>query len=216
MTPPLTRSLLLAAVTALIPFATQAADKAEEAAAAAADAEAGRLAYRQCALCHGQWGQGILGGKYPRIAGLPEYYLLKVLDDYRGGERNYEAMTVVGGVRNMSDEDLANMSAYIAGIDLDEKAPLDVPTPAAGDVEAGGDIYGEECKTCHGKAGQGNVKKKSPAIRGQYPEYLARQIDLFNGKKREHAGDPDDETFKDFTPEQIQDILAYLTTLDDK
>jgi len=185
------------------------------AAAPAADVEAGRLAFRQCALCHGQWGQGIIGGKYPRVAGLPEYYLLKVLDDYRGGERNYEAMTVVGGVRNMSDEDLANLAAYISSIDLDEKAPLDVPA-YAGDADAGSEFFDSDCKTCHGKSGEGKAKKKSPALRGQYGEYLARQIDLFKTKKREHAGDPDDDTFADYSQDDINNILAYITTLDDK
>jgi len=213
MTPPLTRSILLAALTAAAPLTLNAEEKAG--AAAAADAEAGRLAYRQCALCHGQWGQGIIGGKYPRVAGLPEYYLLKVLDDYRGGERNYEAMTVVGGVRNMSDEDLANLAAYISSIDLDEKAPLDVPT-LAGDVDAGGEVFDGDCKTCHGSKGEGKAKKKSPALRGQYGEYLARQIDLFKNKKREHGGDPDDDTFDDYEAEDIQNVIAYITTLDNK
>jgi cytochrome c553 len=215
MTPPLMRSILLAALTVAAPLTLNAEDKAARADAAAADAEAGRLAFRQCALCHGQWGQGILGGKYPRVAGLPEYYLLKVLDDYRGGERNYEAMTVVGGVRNMSDEDLANLAAYISSVDLDEKAPLDVPT-LAGDVDAGSEFYDSDCKTCHGKNGEGKAKKKSPALRGQYGEYLARQIDLFKNKKREHGGDPDDDTFADYSQEDINNILAYITTLDNK
>ncbi len=215
MTPPLTRSILLAALTAIAPLALYAEDKATDAEVAAADAEAGRLAFRQCALCHGQWGQGIIGGKYPRVAGLPEYYLLKVLDDYRGGERNYEAMTVVGGLRNMSDEDLANLAAYISSIELDEQSPLDVPT-LAGDADAGSDLYDGDCKTCHGRNGEGKAKKKSPALRGQYGEYLARQIDLFKNKKREHGGDPDDDTFEDYDQEEITSILAYITTLDDK
>jgi cytochrome c553 len=208
MIPPLSRSILLAALTATAPLTLSADEKGDA-------ADAGRLMFRQCALCHGQWGQGIVGGKYPRVAGLPEYYLLKVLEDYRGGERNYEAMTVVGGVRNMSDEDLANLAAYISGVDLDEKAPVDVPT-LAGDVDAGGDFYDSDCKTCHGKNGEGKAKKKSPAIRGQYGEYLARQIGLFKDKKREHGGDPDDDTFDDYSQEDIQNILAYVTTLDDK
>ncbi len=213
MTRPLTRTILFAALTAAAPLTLNAADKTDAAAAAAA--ETGRLAYRQCALCHGQWGQGILGGKYPRIAGLPEYYLLKVLDDYRGGDRNFEAMTVVGGVRNMSDEDIALLSAYITSIDLEAVAPLDVPT-LAGDLAAGGEIYEGDCKDCHGKDAVGKPRKKSPALRGQYGEYLARQIDLFKNKKREHAGDPDDDTFADYNAEQIANVLAYLTSLDNK
>jgi len=39
---------------------------------------------------------------------------------------------------------------------------------------------------------------------------------LFKNKKREHADDPEDETFDDFSQEEILDILTFVTTLDDK
>jgi cytochrome c553 len=81
----LTRSLLAALVA--VPLALmamtlplQAADDNEARNEALDDYEpdldAGEVMFRQCALCHGQHGQGILGGKYPRLAGLPEYYLM--------------------------------------------------------------------------------------------------------------------------------------------
>jgi cytochrome c553 len=202
---PLTRSLLVA-LAALAPLGTQAAEP---------DLEKGQLLHRQCALCHGQYSQGIIGGKYPRMAGLPEYYLLEMIEKYKSGELNYPAMTVVGGLRSLSDEDVASLAAYISDIDLDEVAPLDIPT-VPGDVEAGEDLYMGDCKTCHGRKGEGNTRKESPPLSGQYTEYLLRQVEMFKDKDRIHADDPEDETFIDYSDEEIRDIFAFISTLDDK
>lgn len=202
---PLTRSLLVA-LAALAPLGTQAAEP---------DLETGQLLHRQCALCHGQYSQGIIGGKYPRMAGLPEYYLLEMIEKYKSGELNYPAMAVVGGLRSLSDEDVASLAAYISDIDLDEVAPLDIPT-APGDVEEGEDLYMGDCKTCHGRKGEGNTRKESPPLRGQYTEYLLRQVEMFKDKDRIHADDPEDETFIDYSDEEIRDIFAFISTLDDK
>jgi cytochrome c553 len=104
--------------------------------------------------------------------------------------------------------------AYISLIDLDEVAPLDIAT-APGDIEEGEEMYKNDCRSCHGRKGEGNSRKESPPLRGQYTEYLARQIDMFKRKQREHALDPEDETFVDYSDEELRDILAYISTLDD-
>jgi cytochrome c553 len=200
----LTRSLLIA-LAAAVPLS----------ASADPDMERGKALNRQCALCHGFHGQGILGGKYPRIAGLPDYYLLEMIEKYKDGTLDYPAMTVVGGMRNLPQEDLESLAAYISDIDLSRVAPLDIPT-APGDVENGEDLYKGDCKTCHGRKGEGKARKESPPLRGQYTEYLARQIDMFLKKERIHADDEEDETFVDYEPEELQDILAFISTLDDE
>lgn len=180
------------------------------------DLDLGQRLHRQCALCHGQYSQGILGGKYPRLAGLPDYYLMKSLIDYRDGNREHAAMIVVGGLRGLSDNDLNSLAAYIASIDLDAVHPLDVPTPEGADVESGEEIYQSDCKTCHGRAAEGNKRKESPRLAGQYDGYLFRQIEKFKTGKRMHANDPEDETFVDYNDQDILDIIGFVTTLDDK
>ncbi len=201
----LTRSLLLA-LAALTPLTLQAEP----------DMERGKALNRQCALCHGFHGQGIIGGKYPRLAGLPQYYLLTMVDKYKSGELEYQAMTVVGGLRNLSKEDIESLAAYLSDIDLATRSPLDIPTPEGAEVEKGEDLYQGDCKTCHGRKAEGSKKKESPPLAGQYSEYLARQIEMFKKKERIHANDEEDETFADYEPQNIKDILAYIATLDDK
>jgi cytochrome c553 len=180
------------------------------------DLALGKQLNRQCALCHGLHSQGILGGKYPRLAGLPEYNLIKAVTDYRDGVRQHAAMTVVGGLHGMSDLELQSLAAYVADIDLNAVHPLDVPTPPGANLASGSELYDSDCKTCHGRKGEGKPSKDSPQIAGQYDGYLLRQIEAFKVKKREHAGDPDDDTFDDYTDQQVLDIVGYVTSLDDK
>lgn len=176
------------------------------------DPAAGEVMFRQCALCHGHYGQGILGGKYPRIAGLPKYYLMNALRDYQTGKRGYDAMLVVGGLKTADDRDLMDLASYISDIELD----LDVPGPEEGSARSGRRLYRYDCKTCHGREAEGQERKASPPLRGQYHEYLERQIELFKRKERIHANDPEDKTFAAYEPEELTDILAFIASLDDK
>jgi cytochrome c553 len=216
----LSRSLLAAFVAAPLALtaatsALQASDEYEARNEALEDYEpdlqAGETMFRQCALCHGQRGQGILGGKYPRIAGFPEYYLMDALRDYQTGKRGYDAMLVVGGLKTADDEDLMDLAGYISDLDIE----LDVPGPEDGSVRSGAKLYKYDCKTCHGRKAEGKSRKDSPPLRGQYHEYLQRQIVLFQNGERIHADDPEDETFAEYEDEDLADILAFVASLDD-
>ena len=82
-------------------------------AAADGDAKAGRQKALQCQTCHGLDGQSKLPDA-PNLAGQTEVYLVKALKDYRGGARKNEMMSLV--VRNLKDEDIADLAAYFAAI----------------------------------------------------------------------------------------------------
>jgi len=82
-------------------------------AAADGDAKAGRQKALQCQTCHGLDGQSKLP-EAPNLAGQTEAYLVKALKDYRGGARKNDMMSLV--VRNLRDEDIADLAAYYAVI----------------------------------------------------------------------------------------------------
>jgi cytochrome c553 len=124
-------------------------------------------------------------------------------------------MLVVGGLQTADDHDLMDLAAYISDLDLAEDYPLDVPGPEGASVRKGKRLYKGDCKTCHGRKGEGKTRKESPPLRGQYHEYLMRQIALFKNKERIHADDPDDETFVDYDDEDLLNILAFIASLDD-
>ena len=89
---------------------------------------------------------------------------------------------------------------------------------AAGDPEKGKNLYAP-CMACHGAAGEGNPALNSPALAGQDPGYLIRQLDLFRTGKR--GADPEDVYGAQMRPmaatladeAAILDVVAYIGTL---
>ena len=88
--------------------------------AEAGDAAAGRRKALQCQTCHGLDGLSKLP-EAPHLAGQPERYLVKSLDEYRTGVRKDEVMTLV--VKDLSDRDIADLAAYYGSIEISAKPP---------------------------------------------------------------------------------------------
>jgi cytochrome c553 len=88
--------------------------------AADGDPAAGRRKALQCQTCHGLDGLSRLPDA-PHLAGQPEPYLVKSLNDYRQGSRRHDMMTIV--VQQLSDQDVADLAAYYAGIEFTVKPP---------------------------------------------------------------------------------------------
>ncbi len=189
-----------------------------------------------CAGCHGEFGMGGKDGKYPRLAGMPTQYIFKQMVEFR--ERKRPNMPMVEHVddRQMPDKEIMDISIFLNRIKLkthlskvDETAPdFDAYARlqeakktiqigrAKGDVEKGRKLYQKECKSCHGKDGMGKQDEAIPQLAGQYTKYLWRQIKLFIDQKRTHdIDDPEEEFLKSFSQEELQDIFAYASTLDD-
>jgi len=202
----------------------------------AADLEIGEEINETCAGCHGEHGQGGKEGEYPRLAGLPATFIAEQLLLFRDRTRTNLAMVEYVDHRQMPDEEIAHVSAYLAGIELpsrlppvDESAPgfdsyqrlLDskrvVQIPLAeGDMAQGERLYKRECGSCHGSDGMGKKDQSVPMVAGQYTNYLWRQVDKYLARQRIHdKDDPDGELLDAFTREEIRDIFAYVSTLDD-
>ncbi len=87
---------------------------------AAGNVTAGRQKALQCQACHGLDGLSKMP-EAPNIAGNPEQYLVRQLNAFRKGERRNEMMTVV--VQQLSDQDVADLAAYYAAIEVTVKVP---------------------------------------------------------------------------------------------
>jgi cytochrome c553 len=81
--------------------------------ATAGDAAAGKVKAAQCTACHGAKGISPMG-LYPNLAGQKEQYLAKQINDFRSGSRKDPTMQAM--VAALSDDDVANISAFYAGI----------------------------------------------------------------------------------------------------
>jgi cytochrome c553 len=88
--------------------------------AEAGDAAAGRRKAVQCQTCHGLDGLSKLP-EAPHLAGQPEPYLVKSLDEYRTGARQNEMMSIVA--KTLSDQDVADLAAYYAAIEISATPP---------------------------------------------------------------------------------------------
>lgn len=200
------------------------------------DPDVGEEINEVCAGCHGEFGQGGKDGEYPRLAGLPAAYIARQLHLFQDRERPNMPMVEHVEKRQFPEQDVADISEYLSRIKLqtklppvDENAPdfdayarlleskklMQIPR-APGDVRKGRALYRMECASCHGREGWGRNKKNVPMLAGQYTEYLWRQVEKLRKRIRIHdPEDPDEELLNDFSDQEIRDIFAYLSSVDD-
>jgi cytochrome c553 len=67
----------------------------------------------QCSICHGEGYKGL--GDVPRLAGRGAYYLIRQIKDIRDGNRKGSTVALMEPVvKNLSDEDIVDLAAYMA------------------------------------------------------------------------------------------------------
>jgi len=196
----------------------------------AADLDKGKEINGTCAACHSDNGQGGKKGEYPRIAGQQVKYLESQLKSFRSRTRVNIPMFPYTQERELSDEDIKDIAAYLNGIELDTKMPtytgnedaltrllmaekvMIIPR-AEGDLANGEKLYQKQCASCHGKTGKG--RGMFPMLVGQYTNYLQRQVDLYLKGDRPHDEEGIGGVLNGLKAQDIQDILAYLTSIQD-
>lgn len=184
--------------------------------AAAANLAHGEQINKSCAICHGQYGQGTPGQLSPRIAGMPQEYLVKAIKEYRDQEhRIYPLMVRTSGLREMSEQDIEDVAAYLSSLDLSGDARFNIEA-IGGNADNGEEIFQDDCRTCHRRDGYGNPRKEAPPLAGQHAAYLYTTIRGFRDGVRRHANDDEDDTFEDYGDQDFIDLTAYIATLDDK
>ena len=196
--------------------------------AVAVDLEKGKEINGTCAACHGDQGAGGKKGEYPRLAGQRAAYLERQLKSFRARTRINIPMFPYTQERELSDEDIKDVSAYLAGIELSNRMPtytgkedaltkllmaekvMIIPR-AEGDLANGEAIYQKKCAACHGKSAKG--RGMFPVLVGQYTSYLKRQADLYLKGDRPHDEEGVVGVLNTLKEQDIQDILAYLTSI---
>lgn len=81
--------------------------------ASAADAEAGKAKAAVCVACHGPDGIS-LNPLWPNLAGQQDQYMIKQMKAFRDGQRIDPVMAPMAA--GLSDDDIANLAAYYAGL----------------------------------------------------------------------------------------------------
>src|SRR5580698_11241384 len=78
-----------------------------------------------CMACHGADGGGQAAAGFPRLAGLPQAYLRKQLDDFAAGSRANPTMQPVAS--GLSEAERDAVTAYYSKLSLPAAAALPVP-----------------------------------------------------------------------------------------
>jgi cytochrome c553 len=179
---------------------------------------------RICAGCHGEFGAG--GNGYPRLAGLNAEYLAEQIRMFKSRERENIPMIPFTTERELPEREVLDISRYLSEITLSTKPPpeddkidgfarlmlmkqvVQIPREP-GDAEAGREFYTSECGPCHGRQGEGRIRK--PPLAGQYIPYLKTQIAAFLAGKRKH--DDVDQIMRPRQPAEWQNLWAYVSML---
>jgi len=130
-----------------------------------------------CLECHGSDGVS-RNPEVPSLGGLPEFYALLQLVEFRDGERESVIMNTM--VKGMSDDDLRAAAAFVA------TQPRPAPNPGPGDparMARGGDLAKEHrCGFCHGPDFRGG--HQMPPLRNQREDYLLKALRDYKSQKR--------------------------------
>lgn len=198
---------LIAVATLLLPFTLHAADL-----------ENGKKLSRSCALCHGQYMQGVAGDLYPRLAGLPSGYIENELQRLKAGRREaHMPMLITSMVDMMSPTDMSDISAYMEHMQVPAAHRRQIMN-APGNAAAGKALFTEEeCWRCHKRDGSGNARKDIPPLQGQHSSYLLKQLKDFKSIVRIHDGEDEleDSSFAEMDETMLRDLVSYFSTLDD-
>lgn len=139
-----------------------------------------------CIQCHGAQGQGQAQPPFPRLAGLPEQYLIEQMDAYQDGRRANPTMAQIA--RNLDDDEIQAISRHYAEMEP-AGGPYNVPEDL---INRGREIALEglpdrniqSCATCHGQ--QGRERNPSlPPLAGHPPRYLMAQLQAYAEGARE-------------------------------
>jgi cytochrome c553 len=178
------------------------------------DPVAGKDKAALCFGCHGEDGNST-DPQYPKLSGQYGIYIAKQIRNYLASTRSHQVMS--GMAASVSDEDLADISAYFAS-----------QTMMKGDRPSGNKIGKKlfenddlsrmqvRCNSCHGASGKGQNPGNPvyPVIGGQYKAYLISQLINFKkGVRNNSAGGVMNITVHRLTDAELEALADYISGL---
>ena len=166
------------------------------------------IAGQVCGACHD-------GGPYraafaPELNGLPASYILKQLDAYADGTREWAIMNAVASA--LPDEDRRSAAQYYARLvpETGGRAGADTDPHAARLVRLGDPERGlPACESCHG-AGGGGVDRQTPPLAGRNARDLAHALRMYRQEIRGgQDGRPMQWAASRLTDEEIEALATY-------
>ncbi|QBK04709.1 cytochrome c4 [Hylemonella gracilis] len=167
--------LMLAAALAAPAFAI--AEEAQK--VAAPDLAKGEAKFASvCVACHAADGNSTIAAN-PKLAGQHPQYLLKQLQEFKSGKR--ENVVMKGFASMLSDEDMVNISAWLAAQKPKTGFATDKDLVQLGERIYRGGIPDRQiaaCAGCHSPNGVG-IPAQYPRLSGQHAAYTEAQLSAF-------------------------------------
>lgn len=153
-----------------------------------------------CVSCHGARGEGN-GFDAPRLAGLPNGYLQKQMEDYAAGLRPHEVMRDVAGF--LDSHERVSVANYYAALPVTASEAVAVMAPA---------LYVRACQQCHGADAAGTPL--GPPLAGQPALYLAQQLQDWQVSRRRNDGNHEMlEVAQRLKAGEVQALSRYLSQI---
>ena len=139
------------------------------------DAASGKELAYTCLGCHGIEGYRNAYPSYrvPKLGGQKAGYIEIALRGYRDGTRDHPTMVAQG--QSLSDQDIADLAAYLSSIGGD--------TVASGGTQGASFDKAAACAACHGQNGI-SVNAMWPTLAGQYEDYLLNALKQYRDGSR--------------------------------
>jgi cytochrome c oxidase cbb3-type subunit 3 len=175
---------------------------------------------KNCRACHsnGQTiGASIAMNNPPYLAVIPKEVMHKVVAEGVPGTAMPGFSAKAGGM--LTDEQVNIVVDGIYNWTKGHEAPKDNLPPysaALGDVDRGEAAFAQDCASCHGPDGEG-VKGKAgsvvdPAYLGLVSDQYLRTVVIAGRPDLGMPGFRDDVAGKPMTPEEISDVVAWLSS----
>lgn len=178
------------------------------------DPAAGEDKISTCVACHGTGGNDASLPDVALIGGQNEKYMLKQLIDIKEGNRDVPVMTAI--VANLSEEDMADISAWYAS----QPEPEGAADPEL--AELGETIYRSgiadqdiaACAACHSPTGNGIKGAGYPALSGQDVNYTTLQLEAFRAGNRQNDDAAVMRSLAErLTDREIEAVASYVSGL---
>jgi cytochrome c553 len=181
--------------------------------------EAGTLKAPTCSACHGPNGNSTTA-VWPKIAGQNAVYTAEQLQLFKAGVRVNPDMQKI--VSTLNAKDIDSVAVY-----------FQAQTPVGGEADAsmvrgGENLYrfGDPtreipaCTACHGPVGRGNSVADFPALRAQFADYVAKQLNDFASGARYSGAKPGAPTSRNgymmstiakrLNADDVKELAAYI------
>jgi cytochrome c553 len=191
-------SLALLAATVFVSVPATAAGEV-----ATGDAAKGRQIAYTCLGCHGieSYKNVYPTFSVPKLRGQHPEYIVSALQGYAKGDRSHATMHAHAA--SLSDQDMQDIAAYLAGEPVKSSGKAVGTTPAT--VTA-------VCQQCHGVDGVGN-QSMYPTISGQHADYLEHALESYRSGARKNSPTAQlmAQYAKQLKPEEIRTLAEYFS-----